>query len=226
MVDLTSGMYAAIAVLAALMMKEREGAGTYLDVSMFDTMITWMSVRAGNFLVYGKTPQNEHLSPLNTVFETKDGKNISLGLVEEHFWRKFLVAADEQKLLKDERFASAAGRKEHGSELFEILKKIVAKRTSQEWEGILDWRKVPYAKVYSIDETINDPHLQARNIFSEIDVEGLGRIREVLFPVQFSGSRLEIRLPPPKWGEHVDEILKRLGYSKKKIAKLREEGAI
>ena len=150
MVDLASGMYAAISVLGALVKKGLEGSGAHLDVSMFDAMVTWMSVRAGNLLVYGKEPQNEHLSPLNTIFQTKDGRKISIGLVEEHFWRNFIEAVGEEEVIGDERFASTAGRKKNGRELFEVLKNIMSKRTADEWEHTLDWRKVPYAKVHSI----------------------------------------------------------------------------
>ncbi len=226
MVDLASGMYAAISVLGALVKKGLGGAGAYLDVSMFDAMVAWMSVRAGNLLVYGKEPQNEHLSPLNTIFQTKDGRKISVGLVEEHFWRNFIEAVGEEEVIRDERFASTAGRKRNGRELFEILKDIMSKRTADEWEHTLDWRKVPYAKVHSIDETIGDAHVRARNMFSEIEVEGLGRIREASFPVQSSGCRPEIRTPPPRWGEHTEETLKGLGYSEGEIARLRQEKVV
>jgi crotonobetainyl-CoA:carnitine CoA-transferase CaiB-like acyl-CoA transferase len=223
MVDLASGMYAAIAILAALRRREAGGTGDYIDVSMFDTMISWMSVRAGALLVYGKRPENEHLSPLNTIFETKDGKRISLGIVEEHFWQNFLKAIGREDLLEDQRFSSPLERKKHAAELIQIMKEIISDRNLGEWERILDWRKVPYAPVYSIEEAVNDPHLKARGLLREIDAEGIGRIKEVVFPARFSGFEAEIRRPPPKWGEHTDEILKGLEYSEKEIAKFRDE---
>jgi formyl-CoA transferase len=225
-VDLASGMYAAIAILAALRKKDAGGTGDYIDVSMFDTMISWMSVRAGALLVYGKRPENEHLSPLNTIFETKDGKRISLGIVEEHFWQNFVNAIGREDLLEDQRFSSPVERKKHAAELMQIMKEIISERNLGEWERTLDWQKVPYAPVYTIEEAVNDPHLQARSLLREIDAEGIGRIKEVAFPVQFSGFDTEIRRPPPKWGEHTNEILKELGYFEKEIASFRKQKVI
>jgi formyl-CoA transferase len=225
-VDLASGMYAAIAILAALRKKDAGGTGDYIDVSMFDTMISWMSVRAGALLVYGKRPENEHLSPLNTIFETKDGKRISLGIVEEHFWQNFVNAIGREDLLEDQRFSSPVERKKHAAELMQIMKEIISERNLGEWERTLDWQKVPYAPVYTIEEAVNDPHLQTRSLLREIDAEGIGRIKEVAFPVQFSGFDTEIRRPPPKWGEHTNEILKELGYFEKEIASVRKQKVI
>jgi crotonobetainyl-CoA:carnitine CoA-transferase CaiB-like acyl-CoA transferase len=225
-VDLASGMYGAIAILAALRKREAKGTGEYIDVSMFDSMIAWMSVRAGNLLVYGKKPENEHLSPLNNLFETRDGKKISLGIVEENFWQNFLEAAGRKDLLGDPRFSSSAERKNNGAALLSVITKIVSERTLSEWEKILDWRQVPYAPVYSMEEAMEDPHVQARGLVQEIEAKGLGKIKEVNFPVQFSSMEGKIRRPPPQWGEHTGDLLEELGYSKEEIALLKEKKVV
>jgi crotonobetainyl-CoA:carnitine CoA-transferase CaiB-like acyl-CoA transferase len=226
MVDLASGMYAAIAILAALRKREKEGTGEHIDLSMLDGMVCWMSMWAGNLLVYGKNPQDEHLSALNTVFETKDGRKISLGVVEENFWQNFVGAVGRRDLAEDPRFSSPAGRRKNMGALMETVKKIMAGRTLEEWERSLDWRNVPYAPVYSIAEAMNDAHVKDRGLLQEIETQGMGKIREVLFPVRFSGFDAEIRRPPPMWGEHTDEILKSVGYGEEEIARLREKKII
>jgi len=226
LVDLASGMYAAIAIMAALRRQEREGVGERIDVSMFDNMISWMGVRAGRHLIHGKPTRNEHLSALNNVYETKDGRLISLGALEPHFWKNFCTSAGRKDLVEDPRFESPAKRKEHGEALLTTLKELFRERTYKEWERILDWKEVPFAPVYTQEETLQDPHVAARGLIQDIETRHLGTIRVIPFPVKFSGIDTEIRNPPPQWGEHTEAILGDLGFSKKDIDRLRDEKVI
>jgi len=226
LVDLASGMFAAMSIMAALRRREIEGKGERIDVSMYDAMISWMGVRAGRLLVYGEKPENEHLSALNNVYETKDGKRISLGILEQNFWRNFCKAIGRKDILEDPRFSSHSERSTRTAELLPILKGIISERTLGEWERLLDWRQVPYAPVYDMEEALNDPHLKARGLLKEIDAGELGTIREVLFPAKFSGFETEIRRPPPQWGQHTADVLDDLGYSETEIRSLREKKAI
>jgi len=226
LVDLTSGMFAAIAIMAALRRRDLEGVGEYIDVSMFDTMIHWMSVRAGRYLIHGEKTENDHLSALNSVYETKDGKKISLGILEQHFWINFCKAAERDALVEDSRFSTPSARKAHTSELISVLAEIVSGRTLREWEQRLDWRQVPYAPVYTMEEALHDPHVEARELLQEIVAGDLGKIKEVAFPVKFSGFKREEMRPPPRWGEHTEAVLKALGFSDEEIASLREKDVV
>ncbi|MBW2028698.1 MAG: CoA transferase [Deltaproteobacteria bacterium] len=227
LVDLASGMFAAISIMASIRRREKNGEGERIDVSMFDAMISWMSTRAGRTLVYGEEAGDEHLSPLNNVYETKDGKKISLGILEQHFWENFCRSIGQGELLRDPRFSNPAERKGHEKILLDKLREVVSSRTLSEWEEILDWRQVPYAPVRDMVEALEDPHVKARGIVEEINGgEALGTIREVLFPVGFSGFDRAIRRPPPKWGQHTEEVLRGLGFTDEQILSLKERGVI
>lgn len=225
-VDLASGMFAAISIMAALMKRELTGKGERIDISMFDAMISWMSIRAGRYLVYGEKTGNDHLSALNNIYVTKDGKKISLGILEQHFWENFCKAVDREDLLNDLRFSSSDDRAKHSEALMSILKGIISEYTREELDRTIDWCQVPYAPVLTMEEAVNDLHVRDRNIFQEIEVGESDRIKVSPFPGKFSGFKTGIKSRPPDWGQHTGNILNDMGYSEKQIASLRDKKVI
>jgi len=224
--DLASGIFAAISIMGALRQKECTGEGTWIDVSMFDLMVTWTGIRASNYLVHGKKFENEHLSPLNNLYETKDGSLISLGIIEQHFWENFCDSLGRKDLFNNPKFSTAENRKKHERELLEVLRDIIGQYTRDELDKKIDPNKVPYAPLLEVEEVFNDPHVCSREIVKEIEVPNLGKLSLMPFPVKFSGETSEIRRPPPEWGQHTEDILGELGYSMENIGKLKERKVV
>ena len=227
--DLSSSMFAALSILAALMARDKIGKGQYIDVSMTDGIVSWMSVRAGGYLTKGEIPQvNEmgHLSPANDIFETKDGKKITLGALEEHFWKSLCELLGLQELLNDPRYDTHQKRVRDGSEVSERLKAAFLKRTRAEWIEEMNKSRIPCGPVYTMEEVFSDPHILHRGLVQEIDDPKLGKIKQVPFPVKFSETSAEVQSPPPEMGQHTEEVLLAFGYGKEEIEKLKNEKVI
>src|SRR5262245_30444756 len=126
--DMGGGAFAAIAILAAL----REGKSAYLDMSLFEAAFFWSSMRHG---LDDAADPRAHIFPVNDVFETADGKRLTLGILEDHFWNNFVALAPE---LKDERFATDASRRQNGDALSALLSKIIKQRNAEDWMRLLD----------------------------------------------------------------------------------------
>lgn len=226
LVDLASGMYAAMSIMAAVRKKDREGTGERIDVSMFDGMISWMGVRAGKYLIHGEEPQNDHLSAQNSIYVTQDNRRVAVGMIEPHFWVNFCRAMDREDLLEDPRFSSPKEKSRNAKALAEEIQNIIGSKTLEELEKMLDWKNVPYSPVQTMIEALKDRHVEERKQLQTIDAGSLGDITEIRFPVKFEGMDTSIRKPPPNWGQHTDEILEELGYSSDAVEDLRKKKAI
>ena len=206
--DMGGGAFAAIAILAAL----HEGKGAYLDLSLFESAFFWAAMR------HGLDPQVDpraHIFPVNDVFETRDGKRLTLGILEEHFWQNFVQLAPE---LAEERFSTDALRREHGDALSLQLQKILKSRTSDEWLRLCEENDVPVDLCVSPGEAAQHPQLVER--------QGLER-GYAKFPVWANGRRGgAIRRRTPRLGEHSREILVELGFDDGEIAALRRSGTV
>lgn len=225
--DLSSGILAAFTIMAALIARERTGEGQYLEVAMADCMFSWVSFRAWDYIYHDKPLASSHLNPANEIFATADGRQISLGIVEEHFWKDLCKAMGKEHLLEDPRFLSDQLRRKNVRSLYEILRNIFRERTLDEWATLLTDVGIPWAPINSLREAFEDPQFLQREMISEIFVKDLGRsIKQVAFPVKMSKTPAKIKTSPPSLGENTIEVLEWLGYSKDEIAALSREKVI
>jgi crotonobetainyl-CoA:carnitine CoA-transferase CaiB-like acyl-CoA transferase len=227
--DLSSSMFAALSILAALRVREKIGSGQYIDVSMTDGIVSWMSVRAGGYLTTGDVPEVTemgHLAPTNDIFETKDKKKVTLGALEEHFWEGMCRVLGLEELLDDPRYDTHRKRVKNGEEISEKLKAVFLTKTRTEWIEEMNKARIPCGPVFTMEEVFSDPHIIHRGLLKEIDDPKLGRIKQVPFPVKFSKTPAQIKSPPPEMGQHTEEVFLSFGYSKEEIEQMRKEKVI
>jgi crotonobetainyl-CoA:carnitine CoA-transferase CaiB-like acyl-CoA transferase len=218
--DIVAGLFASSAVLAALVERDRSGAGRRLEVSLLDAQVAWLANRAGDWLISGIEPVrlgNAHPSivPYET-FRASDGfVNLAVG-TDEHF-RRFCREAGRDDLADDERYLTNAGRVEHRDQLVPELRRLFERRSVDDWVELLDRAEVPGGPVLGIPEVFSGP---ARHMVEHVDHPAAGEIGLVRSPVSIEGARPGARRPPPRLGEHGPAILADLGYAPAEIEAL------
>jgi crotonobetainyl-CoA:carnitine CoA-transferase CaiB-like acyl-CoA transferase len=228
--DIITGMYASIAICAALAHRAQSGAGQHLDLALLDSQIALLAYQNTNFFATGKPPSRiGNLHP-NIVpyqpFRTTDGEVI-IACGNDNLYRKFCEAAGCTELASDARFATNGKRVEDRAELTRLLQAIFAKRPTQAWLDLLEAAGVPNGPINDVAQVFAEPQVKARGVRVELEHPVAGQLPTVASPMRFSGTPLEHRLAPPLLGQHTDEILReRLGKSGAQIAALRAEGVI
>jgi crotonobetainyl-CoA:carnitine CoA-transferase CaiB-like acyl-CoA transferase len=206
--DMGGGAFAAVAVLSAL----HEGKGAYLDLSLFESAFFWAAMRHS---LDPKVDPRAHIFPVNDVFETADGKRLTLGILEEHFWNNFVAIVPE---LAVDDFSSDEKRRRNGDALSRLLTEIFRKRKAQDWIRLLEENDIPVDLCVTPGEAMHNAQLEERRAVAE----GFA-----LFPVWANGARGgSIRRGVPKLGEHSREILVELGFDDAEIVELRKTGTV
>ncbi len=227
--DAVSGLYAALAIAAALAGRARDGKGHRLDVPMLEAMAAFATEPLAGVFARGTPPGPYDRAAASQSFAVRcaDGGMIGLHLSSpQKFWDSLRSAIGPSTLDGDDRFASRAGRMEHFAALGEALSGLFAARTRAEWEERLRAADVPHAPVYSLPEMMADPQVVHLGTIYDIPDARLGSIRAVQSPVWCDRARAPTTLPPPMLGEHTEQALRGAGLGDDDIGALRAAGGI
>ena len=205
-VDVFTGLYAANAVMAALLERERSGLGQHIDLALFDVQIATMANQVSSYLVSGEQPPrlgNAHPSIVPyQVFPTKDG-HIILAVGNDDQFARFVALAGAPELALDERFATNPARVKHRDILVPLLEALLRAHTTHDWTDKLEAHGIPGGPINQFADIDADPQVQTRGVFKDLG-DGL---RGVASPMRFSRSKVEDNRPPPHLGAQTADVL-------------------
>ncbi len=231
-VDITTGLYASNAILAALFARERdpEKRGQQLEVSLFECALAWLANVGSNYLVGGKVPQRYGNSHANVVpyqsLKAGDGIEVALAVGSDAQFRRFCQLVGQPELGTDPRFATNPDRSQNRAVLIPIIAALFLAKPANEWLELLHAAQIPAGSINTLDRVFSDPQTLALEIVREIEHPTAGKVKLVNSPMHLSQTPTAITRHPPLLGEHTAEILAELGYNPPQIAELRASGVI
>jgi alpha-methylacyl-CoA racemase len=219
------GLHAAYGILAALHARERTGRGQHVDIAMSDGVLYLLSMMVSGYLGGARVPERgatvlNGSVPHYNVYQCADGKWISLGSLEPHFWANLCRAMGREDFLPHQY--DSAKREE----IFAHFRQQFASKTRDEWFEILKQTDICVAPVLALDEALNNPHNLARDMVIEVEQPQGGRVKQVGIATKLSETPGAVRSTSPAPGQHTDEVLASLGYDAEAVAALRARGAV
>ena len=228
-IDLGSGLWAVVGILAALSRRAADGRGCRLEGSLYETGVWWMSYHLAGYLASGEVPERSatgtpFIAPYE-VFPTAEGE-LMVAAANDNLFRSLVGALDVPELLEDPRFTTNPLRVAHRDELRTILRPRFATRSAAEWEKVLGDSSVPCSRVRTVADVVADEQTVELGLLTSFPHPGVPDLRLVDMPISADGARAAHRLPPPLLGQHTDEVLAELGCTPAEVAALRDSGAV
>lgn len=226
--DVMTGMYATVAILSALRVKDATGKGQHIDLALLDTQISWLINQGLDYLTAGTTPvRRGNAHPTVVPYETfpaADGWFI-IAIGNDAQFKRFAEVSGRAALAEDPRFATNPARVRHHDELIAEMREITRGRPQAEWMELLSAHGVPVGPVNDIPAAINDQQALHRGsrVKQPHDLAGKGFVETLGNPLKLSETPVTYRRPPPMVGQHTEEVLAELGFD---AAALREKGAL
>jgi len=224
--DYAGGMMAIVAILFALIERQKSGQGQYCDISMLDAITSWMGMHLVKYLADGLLPGPQD-SMFNgafacyNVYKTKDDRCIVLGALEEKFWVAFCNLIERKDLIPLQWEGQTIQER-----MKEELSLLFRKKTTAEWLELLDGQGTCFSPVFHMEETLSFPHLRERGMFQGIEREGEKRIPQVGLPIKLSKTPGAYSILPPRMGQDSRSVLQKGGFGMEEIKLLEEEGVI
>ncbi len=224
--DINAALLTALGILIAVRRVEREGAGDYLDLSLFDSVIGTAVTAAATYFGTGRAPRRgdeRHTGkyPMADIYETADGGHVSLAAIEPHFWANLCRAFGHEEWIPHQ-YAEGA----EADEIRAALRAIFRTRTRDEWFLLLKDKDVCIAPVLSLQEALESAQTKAREMVLQHTHPEIGAATVLANPIKLRDGAARIRFPAARLGEHSEEILAELGYDESARARLRAEGVI
>jgi crotonobetainyl-CoA:carnitine CoA-transferase CaiB-like acyl-CoA transferase len=208
--DVMTGLYATVAVLAALQHRERTGEGQHIDLALLDVQVACLANQAANHLVGGLVPQRLGNAHPNIVpyqdFPTADGHMI-IAVGNDGQFAKLCATLGQPQWATDERFATNPQRVKHRADLIGLLRGATATQPTAHWVAAMEAAGVPCGPINTIDQVFQDPQVQARGLRVEMPHPTAGTVPLVANPIRLSGTPVDYRRAPPTLGQHTDEVL-------------------
>jgi crotonobetainyl-CoA:carnitine CoA-transferase CaiB-like acyl-CoA transferase len=229
-IDITTGMFASTAILAALRAREITGEGQLLDLSLLDSSAAILANVASNYLIGGVEPRrmgNAHfnIAPYE-VFRARD-RWLTLGALNQRQWENLCTVADRREIIDDPLFTSNQDRVKNREALAKVLNEAFAAKDAKEWIEELHGVGIPSGVINSIEDVFNHPQAQERDLKIEIEHPTAGVLSFPGFPYKFSATPAQAHRPPPLLGEHTEEVLvELLEYSPQEVQQLHDEGVV
>lgn len=229
--DLVAAIYAVTAIQAAYIHKSKNGKGQYIDIALYDSMLSLLTIMSMEYFTAGKAPERWGLDHIHRVparaFEAMDGQYIQVAATNEVMYPKFCKLLGVEELINDPRFDTNAKRVENRDEIMPIFENKMRKKTRDEWLRIFEKANLPCGPILALNEVFSDINVKEREMLFSLEHPVEGEVKQLGFPYKLFDTPAKVKLRPPSLGEHNEEVLKGwLNYSNQDIARFKAEKVI